>query len=56
MYHLINPVPRCIFHSHMPPTNNIKIVYKTKLGVGLTEIQGFEEWLKNDIYFFDQIN
>ena len=33
MYHLINPDPRCIFHSHMSPTNNIKIAYKTKLGV-----------------------
>ena len=34
MCHLINPDPRrCIFHSHMSPTKNIKIAYKTKLGV-----------------------
>ena len=38
----------------MSPTN-IKIAYKTKLGVGLTETQGFEEWLKMISNFFDKL-
>ena len=55
MYHLINPVPRCIFHSHMSPAKNIKIVYKTEAWCSLTEIRAFENGHKNDICFLTNI-